>query len=171
MVVRFVNHARLINHVWTCEMCNSRANKVRATKCDICGHPAPKTVFGLWSHGRYVIVRLLSVRNAAVARIYDPKTDERWEEELAPGDDLDVRVEGALRRALDDAFREQAARDAPRAASRARRGARGRVAGRHRGVHAPTPPSPYNPFAIYYQRTLPASLVSLPRTPREPTLR
>ena len=60
--------SRRINHVWRCDICNSCTNPVRAPKCTICGTPAPRTRFGTFSHGRYVLVDLRTGRNAAEAR-------------------------------------------------------------------------------------------------------
>ena len=113
--------SRRINHVWRCDICNSCTNPVRAPKCIICGTPAPRTRFGTFSHGRYVLVDLRTGRNAAEARIHELATDVVHIEELPAGDDLEERIADALKGALDDDFREARRIEAPRLASRARR--------------------------------------------------
>lgn len=118
--------SRRVNHVWKCEICNCATNPVRAAKCTICGEPAPRTRFGTFTHGRYVLVDLRTGRNAAEARIYELASNKNHIEELPAGEDLDDRVAEVLRNALDDEFRETRRIEAPRLASRARR--------RHRGA-------------------------------------
>ena len=113
--------SRRTNHVWRCDICNSCTNPVRAPKCTICGTPAPRTRFGTFSHGRYVLVDLRTGRNAAEARIHELATDVVHIEELPAGDDLEERIADALKSALDDDFRSQRRVEAPRLASRARR--------------------------------------------------
>ena len=113
--------SRRTNHVWRCDICNSCTNPVRAPKCTICGTPAPRTRFGTFSHGRYVLVDLRTGRNAAEARIHELATDVVHIEELPAGDDLEERIADALKSALDDDFREARRIEAPRLASRARR--------------------------------------------------
>ncbi|CAH0377504.1 unnamed protein product [Pelagomonas calceolata] len=113
--------SRRTNHVWRCDICNSCTNPVRAPKCIICGTPAPRTRFGTFSHGRYVLVDLRTGRNAAEARIHELATDVVHIEELPAGDDLEERIADALKSALDDDFREARRLEAPRLASRARR--------------------------------------------------
>ena len=113
--------SRRTNHVWRCDICNSCTNPVRAPKCIICGTPAPRTRFGTFSHGRYVLVDLRTGRNAAEARIHELATDAVHIEELPAGDDLEERIADALKSALDDDFRAERRVEAPRLASRARR--------------------------------------------------
>ena len=113
--------SRRINHVWRCDICKSCTNPVRAPKCTICGTPAPRTRFGTFSHGRYVLVDLRTGRNAAEARIHELATDEVHIEELPAGDDLEERIADALKSALDEDFRAERRVEAPRLASRARR--------------------------------------------------